>query len=237
MKEKNKQRDFFWVYLVAGVIAVSALAWFLGKWGGTMLVNRQSGRAQQGEIGPGGTPGAGLSEEERAERIGQVEGMRNPDVPGFGDESQMRGKSDEPEEDAPDTAAIEGAADIKSGDENTEDTLLVDDAETGEPRAPDTAMTGSETAAPAPPPAGETAGPLYRLQVGIFTRKENALLVKNDLEQNYQMPVIIAEVNLDGEVKFRVQAGAFRNRENAEKMARELRIKGHHAYIWKDEQQ
>lgn len=235
MKAKSGKRDFFWVFMVAGVIAVSALAWFLGKWGGTMLVNRQSGRAQQGEPAAGGAAGAGLSEEERAARIGEVESMEEPDIPGHGAESARRERTEETVEEAAEPDATEGAADAGTGEESAEDTLLVDDAEAA--RAPDTAAAGgAETSAPAAPPPEEAAGPLYRLQVGIFTRRENALLVKNDLERNYQMPVVIAEVNLDGEVKYRVQAGAFRNRENAEKMARELRVKGHHAYIWKDEQ-
>lgn len=234
MAAKGKQRDFFWVLLLVGIVAVSAVAWFLGKWGGAQLVKRQNGPARQSaavakeQPEPGGTWETKATEEERASRIGEVRQMPKPELPPFDEETETGGEPEGEDEDSQDLFEMEGATAGEDGDE-----LLTDDGE-GPPEAPQETAPREESAeAPAPAAAG-SGGPLYRLQVGMFTRRENALRVKNDLEQNYQIPVFIAEVDLDGQKRFRVQAGAFRNRDNAEKMARELRVRGHHTYIWKE---
>lgn len=226
--------------LVAGVIAVSVLAWFLGKWGGAQLVNRQAEAdrrsipASEERFEPSEITDTGTSEEERASRISEVKRMPKPELPPFDDETATQ---EEPagEDDNLLNPDISGeTTDIDTDDEVEEENLLAGEDEVTRNTSPDT-LEAEGGAEPPAAPAGESGGPLYRLQVGMFTRRENALSVKNDLEANYQIPVFIAEVDLDGETRYRVQAGAFRNRENAEKMARELRIRGHHTYIWKEE--
>lgn len=215
MKDPKKK---FWLMLVLGLVVVTAAAWFLGKLGGRMLVGGGKGSVEQ-RLGA-------ESEEERAARIGRIERMEEPETP------RKRSKSGDDEiggdvETEVETEAAEDlpAADVENPDAS-EDVLLEDDEKPDEKEPGDTGAEGRES---------EGGKAIYRLQVGMFSSRENAAAVKNELVQSYDVPVYIAEVDVDGEKKFRVQAGAFTSRENAEKLARELRLKGHHTYIWKDE--
>jgi len=91
-----------------------------------------------------------------------------------------------------------------------------------------------QSAAKQEPQAKETekAGDVvYVLQLGNFTSQENANRMKEILVSQYNLEVYIKKVDYDGETRFRVQAGAFRDKANAQKLARELQIKGYNSYI------
>ncbi|MEW5946799.1 MAG: SPOR domain-containing protein, partial [bacterium] len=85
---------------------------------------------------------------------------------------------------------------------------------------------GGEEPSPAPAPAR-----LYRVQVGVFKSRDNAVSLMNELKEKYQLEVYVKEIDLDGETRYRVQVGAFSSEENAEKLSRELRMKGHRTFI------
>lgn len=72
---------------------------------------------------------------------------------------------------------------------------------------------------------------IYRVQVGAFTVKENAVSLKDKLKNDGYDDAFITTAEVNGRVYNRVQLGAFTIRENAEKLEAELEEKGYSAFI------
>ena len=66
---------------------------------------------------------------------------------------------------------------------------------------------------------------IYRVQVGAFSKKENAEKLKSNLKNNGYSAVIVVVTNSTGQEIYRVQVGAFSKKENAEKLKSELKEK------------
>lgn len=83
---------------------------------------------------------------------------------------------------------------------------------------------------PEPPkPPTESTGGLYKVQVGAFSKKENAENLAIELgSQGYDVYVY----QVDG--LYKVQVGAFKDKSNAEKLASELEAKGYSVYVYQD---
>ncbi|MEW6200945.1 MAG: SPOR domain-containing protein, partial [bacterium] len=116
---------------------------------------------------------------------------------------------------------------IKKGIESAEgEVLLKEEAAEKEESLPPGDTEQSAQAKPTPP--------VYHLQVGVFSSRENALQVKKEIEEDYGLSVYVKEFVIEGQKRYRVQAGVFKDKNNAEKLARELRLKGYPTYISQD---
>lgn len=74
-------------------------------------------------------------------------------------------------------------------------------------------------------PTPTTSGPLYRVQVGVFSEKANAdRMVASLKEEGYEAIIVSGPPH-------RVQTGAFSSQENATKLMEELKKKGFEAII------
>jgi cell division protein FtsN len=72
---------------------------------------------------------------------------------------------------------------------------------------------------------------LYVLQLGVYSTRENAEHMRDALKAQYDLPIYISEDSYDSVVRYRIQVGAFKNKENAQKLGRELQMKGYTYYI------
>jgi cell division protein FtsN len=114
----------------------------------------------------------------------------------------------------------------------------VDKKEAAKPKPVATQPKPAEPAKDAPqakpkevPEAGNTKNSVYVLQLGNFTSQENADRMKKILVDQYKLEVYIKKIQYEGQTRFRVQAGAFKDKANAQKLARELQVKGYNSYI------
>lgn len=84
-----------------------------------------------------------------------------------------------------------------------------------------------EPAAPASSTAesNQTANSLFRVQVGAFSQRENAIRLRDQLSEAGHEAVITSGP------PFRVQTGAFSSRDNAERLMNTLRSEGFEATI------
>ena len=82
----------------------------------------------------------------------------------------------------------------------------------------ETSKTGSSAAG--------AAGKLYRVQVGAFSKKENAQAMQKKLKGKGYSPIITAVTKADKSLLYRVQVGAFSKKANAQRLVAELKTKG-----------
>jgi outer membrane protein assembly factor BamD (BamD/ComL family) len=73
-------------------------------------------------------------------------------------------------------------------------------------------------------------GDYFTIQVGAFSKKGNALNLKEELKKNY--PAYIVESNVAGYVLYKVRIGKFKNRREAEKTYLKLLSEGYPARIY-----
>ena len=78
------------------------------------------------------------------------------------------------------------------------------------------------------PQTGGTVKKMYRVQVGVFSFKNNAVVLANKLKAAGYDTIIKYEAATK---YYRVQVGAFSNKANAEKLVKELKSKGYSAII------
>jgi tetratricopeptide (TPR) repeat protein len=76
----------------------------------------------------------------------------------------------------------------------------------------------------------ENYGDYFTIQVGAFSKKENALNLKKELSVYY--PVYILESKLDGYTLYKVRIGKFKHRKEAEKVYQRLLDQGYPARIY-----
>ena len=55
------------------------------------------------------------------------------------------------------------------------------------------------------------------------------------LREEFKKEVYVATIDQDGAPRYRVQMGAFSQKENAEKLGREVKLKGYRYYISTEE--
>lgn len=90
-----------------------------------------------------------------------------------------------------------------------------------EPTAPPAARP-----TPGQPDASAAEGPLYRVQIGAYSSRDNADERVATLRADGFSAYLVREGGL-----FKVRAGAFRDRERAEELAQRLRAKGYDVII------
>lgn len=226
-KKPGKRGDHFWLIIVFGVIVVSAASWFLGSFVANRIVG---GHNRPPVVDTNGNP-VGTDDQSRADAIQPVEDRPEITVESSRSDSTRKEeeKSDEEKQKTEEQPATTSVTVESSTNEaapppkkSGEDTLFDSETDTTQPKKTE------ETK-----PSGDTS--LYRLQLGNFTDRENAQRVKQEIENEFKIPVYIREVKGDTGSSFSVQGGVFTDRANAEKMARELQLKGYRTYISKDE--
>ncbi len=93
------------------------------------------------------------------------------------------------------------------------------------PPAPVVPDKPEEKPVPVPPAASVFTGPLYRVRVGTFDKKENAVTRAAQLNAAGYETSLSADV-ADTKVVYRLQVAAYKSRKSAEEFAKEVRAKG-----------
>ncbi len=75
---------------------------------------------------------------------------------------------------------------------------------------------------------------IYRVQVGAFSKYENAQKIATELQNKGYQTLIKSGTNKENKAIYRVQVGAFSKYENAQKIATELQNKGYQTFIKSD---
>jgi cell division protein FtsN len=227
-KQQKPKRDKFWVIVAVGVVVVSIIAYFLANFLAGYVVARRA----QAPDGVQVENQLSTDEASRADRIKTVQ-ERTPDVIIESNHEKNSEDSKTTTEETTDSQTDESAStsvDVQSDSKakqktQDEDLLAADQAHTGET---DNNKTPPDTS------NGGDSKTLYRVQLDVFDSKDNALALKSQIEAEYGITAHVSPVVTADGTKYRVQAGVFSDRTNAEKLARELQLKGHRTYISKD---
>ena len=79
------------------------------------------------------------------------------------------------------------------------------------------------------------SGPLaerrWRVQLGSFEKEASARELAVTVQSEGYSPVTISQFQDGGTIYFRVWVGEYRERDGAERLARELRIQGHQGFV------
>ncbi|MFA6448003.1 MAG: SPOR domain-containing protein [bacterium] len=134
-------------------------------------------------------------------------------------------KAEQKKEPAPKKAEVKSVAEKKTEKEPAKVVAKPKPAAEAQP-----APTASKPAAESKQ-AEKPGDVVYVLQLGNFTSQENADRMKKMLVDQYSLEVFIKKIQYEGQTRFRVQAGAFKDKANAQKLARELQVKGYNSYI------
>ena len=253
-------KDKFWIIIIIGIIIVTVGSWYLGNFiagkfldsgGRQSVVISESGEeysiGQNQEISE-----IGESEEDavdiQQEVVPEKKAAPAPAIDEKNNTQEIKKKEKKPVESSIEVE-ISGKQVVEPKKTIVEPKkIVVQEKKTAEPfiSADDREEDLIEQAQPAKADAAKAAAPkqeektdaaqqdgdrIYVLQLGVYSSKENAELMKKTLQEQYDLDVFIGRVEFDGQIRYRVQVGAFTNKENAQKMGRELQLKGYNYYI------
>jgi cell division septation protein DedD len=220
----------FWILLVVGVIAVSAIAWLIG--GKMYDIKTTKGRQQGAQtVKTNGTDkdraGALTKAKpddsgDRAAGIGQADTYK-PD-----DADLAKGLEDKPDDDKKVDEA-DKQKDEKADatvDEDQDKTIKNGDDKTGKKKTDDAKKPTPDKKDDAKP-----SGKLYHVQLGRFDSIDNARKLADEARAKTGLPVQVVPETVNGQTMYRVQGGAYSTREAADKTARELEMGGYKVFV------
>jgi cell division protein FtsN len=234
------KKDYFWAIIAAGVIVVGAGAWFLGNFIAGKIVNKST--TEIGEIttmdsdSPVDLPMAATDASrgghaDRASDAAKKDATGKTDIP---EKTQVEIVA-ERQPDKQDSAKSTDDRKPSGGEDEPDKAPQYEPPRKPAPSLqPEAADMEGKTEKQVPPettkpkPAGKT---IYVLQLGVYDSKENADRMKKNLIDEYGLEAYVGKVDYDGVIKYRVQLGAFTDKANAQKMGRELQLKGYNYYI------
>lgn len=229
----------FWVLLVVGVIAVSAIAWIIG--GKLYDVKNARGR-QQGEqtVKTNGTEkdrAGALTKArpddtgDRAAGIGQADTYK-PDDDDLAKDSEDKPKDGDEADKAKKDNDDKAAKTDDDEDRKVEDKAVKKDDGKDDKTKPDEDKKPAPDKKPVPDKGSDKpAGKLYHVQLGRFDSIENARKLADEACAKTGLPVQVVPETVNGETKYRVQGGAYSTREAADKTARELEMGGYKVFV------
>lgn len=255
VQSDGKKKDFFWIIVVIGVVAVIGGAILTGNFLAKMFI-KPGGQAEQALQQPTDADYSPPEYEETSEALPRPEESATeetaaPEKPKADaapakTESPKSETAEKPDAEAKKNADAASSITVTDVEEvavkktaetpkkiETE-TLTVEDIPQAKTEKPVDKIVESKvekpvvkTEATAPPAEGDV---IYVLQLGMYSDRENADRMKASIDKDTGLQAYIAVVEIDGSTKYRVQVGAFRDKENADKLGRELQIKGYRSY-------
>lgn len=259
IKSGEKKKDFFWVIVVIGVVAVIGGAILTGNFLAKMFIKpggqtEQAAQISGGDYSPPDYEEAGVdlpkpdssavdesSPAKRDDAAKNVATVKDEKAKGEADSTE---KTDGAAQESTDTGSSITFTDVeevevkKNAADNQKkietEALSVD--EIPDAKTEKTTDKKPEQKVEKPAQTTEPSTPpaegdvIYVLQLGMYSDRENADRMKASIDKDTGLQAYIATVEIDGAIKYRVQVGAFRDKENADKLGRELQIKGYRSY-------
>lgn len=232
----NSKTITFWGILIAGVIAVSAASWFIGNAvAGHVIQNRKNQKDSAAAQSSEKSGKNGMDQRAESLSITDMDESDPVEVIDDSDPAATDTADTQPQEtDSPAAPETIPSADAVSGGQpagntaadNATDELFGDNgaapAEDTQKQPPVEAGTTPDTPAPA-------AKILYRVQIGAFSNRDNAVTYAAEAAEKTGLnasPIKDTAANL-----YRVQCGAFSSKDSADKLMRELELQGYKVHM------